>query len=118
MQSSRCDRYGVGTQPNYFSPNLGTIAARGLTDSQPSGSLPERICDLPPLSGPNEMQVLSVHRGSDCDSRNGVVDIYDLNLNTKVVDDACAFRAHPPGSGVNHPSPLRLLQSFWTSSLA
>src|SRR5438445_3756225 len=118
MQSGRCDRCGVGTQANYFSPNLGTIAARGLTDSQPSGSLPERICDLPPLSCPNEMQVLSVHRGSDCDSRNGVVDIYDLNLNPKIVDDAGAFLAHPPGRGVNHLSRRCRLQRFGTCAFA
>src|SRR5438552_3686431 len=75
----------------------GEKPARGLADSRPSGSLPERIRDLPPLSCPNEMQVLAVHHGSDCDSRNGVVDIYDLDLNAKIIDDAGGFLAQPPG---------------------
>src|SRR5256885_11535170 len=64
------------------------------------------------------MQVLAVHRGSDCDSRNGVVDIYDLNLNAKIVDDAGAFLAHPPGRGVNHLSRRCRLQRFGTCAFA
>src|SRR2546422_11449079 len=60
------------------------------------------------------MQVLAVHCGSDCDSRNGVVDIYDLNLNPKIVDDAGAFLAHPPGRGVNHLSGRCRLQRSGT----
>src|SRR5438093_11289435 len=64
------------------------------------------------------MQVLAVHCGSDCDSRNGVVDIYDLNLNVKIVDDAGAFLAHPPGRSANHLSRRCRLQRFGTCAFA
>src|SRR5207247_10192281 len=49
---------------------------------------------------------------------NGVVDIYDLNLNPKIVDDAGAFLAHPPRRGVNHLSGRCRLQRSGTCAFA